>query len=97
MAAPGTPPHRPQPKPTTPPKIRRQRHVAPGVSFVNALSSSVIWDVDQQVSIGAALYEISRRTGVDMSRFKLFDDCGVLVDLKSDIDEAVISGVLLSE
>jgi len=80
-----------------PPKIRRQGHVAPGVSFVNALSSDVIWRVDERVSIGAALCEISRRTGVDMGRFKLFDDVGFLVDLKTDIDEAVISVVLLSE
>ena len=97
MAAPTTPPLRPQPKPTTPPKLRRQRHVAPGVSFMNALSSSVIWEVDERVSIGAALCETSRRTGVDMGKFKLFDDVGFLVYVKTDIDEAVISVVLLSE
>ena len=68
-----------------------------GVSFVNAINNSVIWEVDERVSIGAALYGISRRTGVDRSRFKLFVDGGFLVDLKTDIDEAVISVVLLSE
>jgi len=67
------------------------------VSFVNAITNSVIWEVDERVSIGAALYEISRRTGIDRSRFKLFDDGGFPVVLKTDIDEAVISVVLLSE
>ena len=97
MAVPTTPPLRPQPCPSTPPKIRCRRYVAPGVSFVNAITNSVIWEVDERVSIGAALYEISRRAGADMNKVKLVDDSGALVDLKSDIDEAVISVVLLSQ
>ena len=67
------------------------------MSFVNAITNSVIWEVDERVSIGAALCEISGRAGADMNKVKLVDDCGALVDLKSDIEEAVISVVLLSE
>ena len=58
MAAPQTPPSRPHPMATTPPRIRRQKCVVPGVTFVNAISRSVIWEVDERVTIGAAIHEI---------------------------------------
>ena len=77
--------------------MRVQRYVLAGVSFVKAINNRVIWEVDERVSIGAALYEISRRAGADMNKVMLVDDCGALVDLKSDIVETVISVVLLSE
>ena len=80
----------------TPPRIRRQHYVAPGVKFVHAISSSVIWEVDQQVSIGEALCEIGRRAGVDIGQIKLLNECGP-VSFMDDIDEAVISVVLLSK
>ena len=78
----------------TPPRVRVQRYVQPGVTFANAISSTVIWEVDQRVSIAAAIREISKRTGVDISRIKLLAD-GPL-NIKEDIDEDV-SVLLVSE
>ena len=92
---PTTPPLRPQPMARTPPRMRVQRYVQPGVTFANAISSTVIWEVDQRVSIGAAIREISTRTGVEISRIKLLTDRGP-VNLKEDIDEDV-AVLLLSE
>ena len=94
-ATPTTPPLRPQPMARTPPRVRVQRYVHPGVTFANAISSTLIWKVDQRVSIGAAIREISKRTGVDISRIKLLTDRGPL-NLKEDIDEDV-SVLLVSE
>ena len=79
----------------TPPRVRVQRYVHPGVTFANAISGTVIWKVDQRVSIGAAIREISTRTGVEISRIKLLTDRGP-VNLKEDIDEDV-AVLLLSE
>ena len=79
----------------TPPRVRVQRYVHPGVTFANAISSTLIWKVDQRVSIGAAIQEISKRTGVNISRIKLLTDRGPL-NLKEDIDEDV-SVLLVSE
>ena len=93
MEAPSTPPFRPRAMPSSPPRIRVQRYVEAGVKFANAISNSVIWEVDQRVSIGTAVREISKRTGVDISRIKLLTDRGA-VDFKEDIDED-ISVVLL--
>ena len=79
----------------TPPRVRVQRYVHPGVTFANAISSTLIWKVDQRVSIEAAIREISKRTGVDISRTKLLTDRGPR-NLKEDIDEDV-SVLLVSE
>ena len=79
----------------TPPRVRVHRYVHPGVTFANAISSTLIWKVDQRVSIGAAIREISTRTGVEISRIKLLTDRGP-VNLKEDIDEDV-AVLLLSE
>ena len=79
----------------TPPRVRVQRYVHPGVTFANAISSTLIWKVDQRVSIGAAIREMSKRTGVNISRIKLLTDRGPL-NLKEDIDEDV-SVLLLTE
>ena len=79
----------------TPPRVRAQRYVHPGVTFANAISSTLIWKVDQRVSIGAAIREISKRTGVDINRIKLLTDRGPL-NLKEAIDEGV-SVLLFSE
>ena len=96
MAAPSTPPLRPCPLDVaTPPRVRVQRYVQPGVTFANAISGTVIWNVDQRVPIGAAIREISQRTGVDISRIKLLTDRGPL-NFKEDIDEDV-SVLLLTE
>ena len=59
-----------------------------GVTFVNAISNAVIWKVDQRVSIGAAIRELSKRAGSDVSQIKLLNDRGA-VSLKEDIDEDV--------
>ena len=59
-----------------------------GVRFANAISNAVIWKVDQRVSIGAAIRELSQRTGSDVSQIKLLNDRGP-VSLKEDIDEDV--------
>ena len=44
----------------TPPRVRVQRYVQPGVTFANAISGTVIWNVDQRVPIGVAIREISK-------------------------------------
>ena len=75
--------------------MRVQRYVHPGVTFVNAIRSTLIWKVDQRVSIGAAIREISKRTGVDISRTKLLTDRGPL-NFKEDVNEDV-SVLLLTE
>ena len=95
MAAPTTPPLRPQPMASTPPRMRVQRYVLAGVTFVNAISNSVIWEVDERVTIGAAIHEISIRTGVKINQVKLLNDRGP-VNFMEDIDEDV-SVILLSE
>ena len=95
MAAPTTPPLRPQPMASTPPRVRVQRYVLEGVTFVNAISNAVIWEVDQRVTIGAAIHEISIRTGVKINQIKMLNDRGPL-SLKEDIDEDV-AVLLVSE
>ena len=96
MAAPSTPPLRPSAMDVaTPPRIRVQTYVEAGVTFANAISNTIIWQVDQRVPIGAAIREISKRTGVDISRIKLLTDRGPL-SFKEDIDEDV-SVLLLTE
>ena len=75
--------------------MRVQRYVLAGVTFVNAISNAVIWKVDQRVSIGAAIRELSKRTGSDASQIKLLNDRGA-VSLKEDIDEDV-AVLLVSE
>ena len=95
MAAPTTPPLRPQPMAYKPPRNRREASVLEGVRFANAISNAVIWKVDQRVSIGAAIRELSKRTGSDVSQIKLLNDRGP-VSLKEDIDEDV-AVLLVSE
>ena len=96
MAAPSTPPLRPRAMDVaTPPRIRVQTYVEAGVTFANAISSSMIWQVEERVPVGAAIREISKRTGADISKIKLLNDRGP-VNLKEDIDEDV-SVLLVSE
>ena len=80
----------------TPPRIRVQTYVEAGVTFANAISSSVIWQVEERVPIGAAIHEISKRTRVDISRIKLLTDRGPVNFKEGDIDED-ISVLLVSE
>ena len=79
----------------TPPRVRVQRYVHPGVTFANAISGTVIWEVDQHVTIGWAIREISKRTGADINKIKFLNDRG-RVNLKEDIDENVVV-LLVSE
>ena len=79
----------------TPPRMRVQRYVQPGVTCANAIRKTVVWEVDQRVSIAAAISELSQRTGVDISRIKLLTYRGP-VNFKEDIDED-ISVLLVSE
>ena len=75
--------------------MRVQRYVLAGVTFVNAISNRVIWEVDERVTIGAAIHEISIRTGVKINQLKLRNDRGP-VNFTEDIDEDV-SVILVSE
>ena len=59
------------------------------------MSGTVIWKVDQRVPIGTVIRELSKRTGVDISRIKLLTDRGPL-NFREDIDEDV-SVLLVSE
>ena len=98
MAAPTTPPTRPQSMAFTPPRIRRQHYVAPGVRFVNAISSRLIWEVDQRVTVGTVVHEIAERTGVGIGQVRLVTDRGPVTFLEDfDKEEAVVSVVLLSK
>ena len=80
----------------TPPRVRVQRYVQPGVTFAHAISGTVIWEVDRRVPIGAAVREISQRTGVDICRIKLLTDRGPL-NLKEDVDDDHVAVLLLTE
>ena len=87
MAAPSTPPLRPRAMDVaTPPRIRVQTYVEAGVTFANAMSNTIIWQVDERVPIGAAIREISKRTGADISKIKFLNGRG-RVNLKEDIDK----------
>ena len=89
MTAPSTPPLPPRPiDVATPPRVRVQRYVQPGVTFANAISGTVIWQVDQRVTIGWATREISKRTGADINKIQFLNDRG-RVNLTEDIDEDV--------
>ena len=96
MVAPTTPPLRPRPMDVaTPPRIRVQTYVEAGVTFANAISNTIIWQVDERVPIGAAIREISKRTGADISKIKFLHERGP-VSFKENIDENV-AVLLLTE
>ena len=67
-----------------------------GVTFVNAISNTVIWDVEDRMPIWAALREVANRSGVRVGQVKLFNERGPVNDLE-DIGGPVISVVLLSQ
>ena len=79
----------------TPPRIRVQTYVEAGVTFANAISNTIIWQVDERVPIGAAIRETSKRTGADISKIKFLNDRGP-VSFKENIDENV-AVLLLTE
>ena len=95
-ATPTTPPLRPHSMDVaTPPRVRVQAYVEAGVTFANAISSSVIWQVEERVPVGAAIREISKRTGADISKIKFLNERGP-VSFKENIDENV-AVLLLTE
>ena len=94
-ATPTTPPRGPQPMAITPPRMRARTFVEAGVTFANAISNTLIWQVEERVPIGAAIREISKRTGADISKIKFLNDRGP-VSFKENIDENV-AVLLLSE
>ena len=70
--------------------------VHPGVTFVNAISGTVIWEVDEPTQIWPALNELSSRCGVDVNQIRLFNENEPLRYL-GPIDYPVISVVLLNQ
>ena len=93
MAAPTTPPTKPDPFPSTPPRVRRRGNVAAGVVFVNAASNDVIWHVCREVSVLGALREIAQLLDVNVWDIQLFNEIGPL-DARQDIDDPVVSVAL---
>ena len=63
---------------------------------MNAISNTVIWDVEDRMPIWAALREVANRSGVRVGQVRLFNERGPVNDLE-DIDGPVISVVLLSQ
>jgi len=72
--------------------MRRRGIVIAGVSFVDEHTKNVIWQAEQPMSVGAALFEIAKLSGHNVWEIRLFNDCG-LVDLSQDIDDAVVTVV----
>ncbi len=93
MAAPSTPPTKPDLFPSTPPRLKRRGNVAVGVSFVNAASNDVIWQVCREVSVVGALREIAQILDVNVWDIQLFNEIGPL-DARQDIDDPVVSVAL---
>jgi len=93
MAAPSTPPAKPDLFPSTPPRVKRRCNVAAGVTFVNAASNDLIWQVCREVSVLGALHEAAQLLDVNVWDIQLFNEMGLL-DLRQDIDDPVVSVVL---
>ena len=93
MAAPTTPPTKPDLFPSTPPRVKRRGNVAIGVVFVNAASNEVIWEVCREVSVLGALREIAQILDVNVWDIQLFNEIGPL-DTRQDIDDPVVSVAL---
>ena len=89
MAAPSTPPTKPDPFPSTPPRVKLRGNVAIGVVFVNAESQEVIWQSCREVSVLGALHEIAQILDVNMWDIKLFNEIGTL-DARHNIDDPVV-------
>ena len=53
--------------------------VRAGVTFVNAISGTVIWKVDEPIQIFPALHELSNRCGVKVKQVRLFNDEGCAI------------------
>ena len=95
MAAPSTPPTKPDPFPSTPPRVKLRGNVAIGVVFVNAESQEVIWQSCREVSVLGALHEIAQLLDVNVWDIQLFNEIGPL-DARQDIDDPVVSVALIN-
>ena len=96
MAAPSTPPTKPDPFPSTPPRVKLRGNVAIGVVFVNAESQEVIWQSCRKVSVLGALHEIAQLLDVNVWDIQLFNETGPL-DARQDIDDPVVSVALIGK
>ena len=94
MAAPTTPPTKPDACLLTPPRLKRRGHVKIGVVFVKGITGETIWEVCREVPVLGALHELAQLLDVNVWEIHLFNELGVL-DLRHDIDDPVVS-VLLS-
>ncbi len=96
MAAPSTPPTKPDVFPSTPPRLKRRGNVAIGVVFANAASNEVIWQVCREVSVLGALREIAQILDVNVWEILLFNEIGP-IDNRQDIDDPVVSVALIGK
>ena len=96
MAAPSTPPTKPDAFPSTPPRVKLRGNVAIGVVFVNAESQEVIWQSCREVSVLGALHEIAQLLDVNVWDIQLFNEIGPL-DARQDIDDPVVSVALIGK
>ena len=96
MAAPTTPPTKPDPFPSTPPRVKRRGYVAAGVVFVDAASNDIIWQVFRPVSVLQALRELAQILDVNVWDIQLFNEIGPL-DARQDIDDPVVSVALIGK
>ena len=72
--------------------MRRRGIVLAGVSFVEENTKDVIWQAEQPMSVGAALFEIAKLSGHHVWEIRLFNDCG-LIEASEDIDDAIVTVV----
>ena len=93
MAAPTTPPTKSELFPSTPPRLKRRGNVAAGVSFVDATTNEVIWQVCREVNVVGALRELAQILDVDVWGIKLFNEIGIL-DARHNIDDPIVSVAL---
>ena len=96
MAAPTTPPTKPDAFPSTPPRLKRRGNVAIGCVFVNAASNDVIWEVCREVSVLGALHEIAQLLDVNVWDIQLLNDIGPL-DVRQDIDDPVVTVAVIGK
>ena len=96
MAAPSTPPTKPDAFSSTPPRVELRGNVAIGVVFVNAESQEVIWQSCREVSVFGALHEIAQLLDVNVWDIQLFNETGPL-DAWQDIDDPVVSVALIGK
>ena len=96
MAAPSTPPTKPDAFPSTSPRVKLRGNVAIGVVFVNAVSQDVIWQACREVSVLRALHEIAQLLDVNVYDIRLFSEIGLL-GARQDIDDPVVSVALIGK